>query len=439
MPRNPAGTPGDRLWAFLSHLLRQCDRRCDGSRPGGDTLERLTPRRSPASAGPGGAWPRTVSQTSHVSQMLHEQGDPRIVRPRSRVPTAAVSRWCPVRPRTRGDSPRTAVRRWARPRGGRRRTEAGHPGTARGRGDARGGRPRGRVVPGRRLRRRGRLLRHLRLPHHLADAPRVEARGPDLAGPLLRPPGHAPAARLHAGRHGDAGRVVAVPGPAAVRGVRQGRHRLRLVRRQLPAGRLGHRLLQHGRAAVAVPALLVAGGGRAVLPDLAHPADRGAEDLPAPRPAGDPAAGPGRRVLRREPAPHRDVAVLGLLRLSGPHLGAGGRRPAGAGGAPAGRHPAPGRRGPQLGRPGRHRLRGGGLRRPHRLPRPQRRDPRARRGRRAGRRRGGRPVRRGPGAVAAARRVGRRRLLRLVPVALAAHRHRARRPPASASTRARCG
>ena len=144
----------------------------------------------------------------------------------------------------------------------------GHPRSAGGGRRRRGCGARRRVAR-ERVPRCRRLLRHLRLRHHRRPVARPAATGPHLAACVLRP-----------ARTPDPAARARRPGPHRL-GVRVGAHR--------PAGRRGpdrrplgsilpvelarrrgrERLLRAGRRPVASPALLVAGGGGAVLPGVA--------------------------------------------------------------------------------------------------------------------------------------------------------------------------
>ncbi len=156
--------------------------------------------------------------------------------------------------------------------------------------------PRGSAVAARRLRRRRRLLRHLRVPHHRPADQGAQPHRTGLAGRLLRPArAPDPPGGPRRDRPDTRGRP-ALPPALAVGGPGLDGTLGRPERRELVPGGRQHRLLQCRGRRQSPPALLVAGRGGAVLPGLAAAADRRRRDHPAsPPPVRRPPAGPPRR------------------------------------------------------------------------------------------------------------------------------------------------
>ncbi len=302
-----------------------------------------------------------------------------------------------------------------------------HPGAARSGRHPRGARARRTALARRRLRRCRRLLRHLRLRHHLRPAAGGRAERFRVLAAVLRrtrvahPPGGVPGLRLHPGR------LPALRLEDPLRGVPARRAGGRPVRHERGPGGLGDRLPPGGRRALAVPALVVTVRGGAVLPAVARAPPGDLEGGAAPVAEGAAAGRALSRVVRPERADDRRLAVLGVLRPAHPAVGAGRRWPAGPVCRGAGPAAACRRRGRVVARAVRDPRVGPGVRRRHTVPRPRRRPARPRRP--AGDR-GRLPavsVRCLTAARAASRDLGGRRLVRLVPVALAAAGARPRR------------
>ena len=187
-----------------------------------------------------------------------------------------------------------------------------------------------------RVHRRRRVLRAVGLPHH--RSPRQRGRGdrPDPARGLLRAAGAAdpPASSRGHHRHARGGELRALT--ARYPGHRRRRPRRRAVPRERPFRDLGDRLLRPGRS-VSVPALLVALGRGAVLPDLAGRAR--ARRSPCPPPTDDDGHRRDRadRVARAVARADARRRAMGVLLAPGPGMATGGRRRA----RPRGHRPDP--------------------------------------------------------------------------------------------------
>ena len=202
-----------------------------------------------------------------------------------------------------------------------------HRGAARGRDRRRPPLPRRGAVPGGRLRRGRRLLRHLRLPDHQTAAGRARPQRDDLPARLLRAPRQTPAAAL-GGPAGDGRRALDDPALAAAQHrSRRGHRQLRPLRRQLALRRPVGRLLRPGPRTEPGPPPLVAGDRGAVLPRLAG-ADAGRDLVLAPPRALGPAGALGRPdadprgLARLRHRPDRRQTGLRLLLDLRPRLGA---------------------------------------------------------------------------------------------------------------------
>lgn len=207
---------------------------------------------------------------------------------------------------------------------------------ARPRGAWRPGRPRWSARPVRRVRRRGRLLRTERLPHHLAVVGRASAYGPGGPGGVLGA-ARSPVAACADGP-GRRGGTRAAP-------LRAGLGRRPALRRPLGT-RLGRELalrrgedglLRPGRCRVPAAAHLVPRRRGAVLPGVAAGADRGhraaGPSFPRERAAAGDACHGGRACHRGRDrlggrggvAERQRRSGPGLLRQRHPCAGAAGR------------------------------------------------------------------------------------------------------------------
>ena len=180
--------------------------------------------------------------------------------------------------------------------------------------------PRRDPAHGRRVHGGGRLLRPVRLPHHLAPdrrvAPEPDHQARRILGPpgAPAPPGHAPDAALRR-----------LPGvgdraPGHLRGAPPGRAVHAALREQLALHPRQFQLLQRDRGLLPAPAHLVTRGRGAVLRDLA-------------------AGGPGRHALHEEPASPVRAVLCRRDRVGDLDVRALRRRPQHQPGVPGHRHP----------------------------------------------------------------------------------------------------